>query len=835
MSGSWPFLTRYDGSHLDKVAMPLGGIGTGCVSLGGRGDLRDWEIMNRPAKGFTPDRTLFAVRVRDGSRPPVARLLEGPIDPVRHEGPHGCPLPNHGLPRFERCEFRGAYPLATIDLADRDVPVTATLRAFNPMVPADTGASSLPVAVLQYVLRNTLDRPVSVSVCGSVANVIGTDGTNGAPSRNVNTVRTEGALTGIVFGSDGVPRDSEFWGTMALTTSGPGRISHRTAWTDESWGGSLLDFWDDFLTDGQLEDRPTTTDDPAGSLCVEREIPAGGEIDVTFLLTWHFPHRRAWEYRGHYSDPQWGYGTDIVGNHYTTVFADAWSVASAVADRLNDLRERTVGFVTAFCAADVPVEIKDAALSNLSTLRTQTCFRISDGHFFGWEGLNDTYGSCLGSCTHVWNYEQATAHLYGDLARSMREVEFGHSTDAEGLMSFRAFLPLPRATEWGLAAADGQLGCIVKLYRDWLLSGDDAWLAALWPAARRALEFCWRPGGWDADRDGVMEGPQHNTADVEYYGPNPQIGAWYLAALAAAARLADHAGEADFAATCRRLYEQGREWTDTNLFNGKYYVQQVRAPGAGQEVPAGLRHEAMGAQELADPDFQIGTGCFADQLIGQVAAHVCGLGHVLDPDNVRSALRSVVELNFRERLHGTVNPMRSYALGDEAGLLMCTYPFGDRPRRPTPYFAEVWTGVEYGVAAALLYEGDVEPARRLVAGVRDRFDGRRRNPYNEAECGHHYARAMASWATLLAYTGFGYDGRTGAIRFTRSTGPGRFFWSTGYAWGTVEQRPGDDGTEVILTVQGGRLWLTGIALTGLGAGPVGPTLLRTGDSATVTL
>ena len=197
----------------------------------------------------------------------------------------------------------------------------------------------------------------------------------------------------------------------------------------------------------------------------------------------------------------------------------------------------------AFCAADIPDAIKEAALFNLSTLRSQTAFRSAEGGFYGFEGCFDDAGAGFGTCTHVWNYEHATAFLFGDLARGMREVEFNESTGADGHMEFRAVLPRGRASDWGLAAADGQLGCLVKLYRDWQLSGDDEFLRRVWPGARRALEFCWIEGGWDADRDGVMEGCQHNTMDVEYFGPNPEIGGWYLAALRAGEEMAAYLGE----------------------------------------------------------------------------------------------------------------------------------------------------------------------------------------------------------------------------------------------------------------------------------------------------
>ena len=159
----------------------------------------------------------------------------------------------------------------------------------------------------------------------------------------------------------------------------------------------------------------------------------------------------------------------------------------------------------------------------------------------------------------------------------MREVEFLHATREDGGMSFRVELPLSQAKSWSIAAADGQMGCIMKLYRDWQLSGNDDLLHKLWPNARKALEFCWRPGGWDVDKDGVMEGCQHNTMDVEYYGPNPQMGIWYLGALRAAQKMAHYLGEDDFAGDCRSLYENASAgWLDENLFNGDYYEHEIR-------------------------------------------------------------------------------------------------------------------------------------------------------------------------------------------------------------------------------------------------------------------
>jgi len=414
----------------------------------------------------------------------------------------------------------------------------------------------------------------------------------------------------------------------------------------------------------------------------------------------------------------------------------------------------------------------------------------------------------------VWNYEHTTAMLFGDLAWTMREVELAYNTDDHGLMGFRAMLPLGRPVA-AMAAADGQMGCVMKLYREWRLSGDDEALRRLWPAARRALEFAWRPGGWDPDRDGVMEGCQHNTMDVEYFGPNPEIGVWYLGALRAAEKMASHLGEDEFADTCHELYESGRQYFDGSLFNGEYYEHEIRLPARGGKISKGLQL-GMGDDSRRNPRWQVGPGCQTDQLVGQLMAHVCGLGYLLKPTHVRKALRSIMKHNWRGELYGHFNHARSYALNEEAGLIVCTWPRGGRPEHPFPYAMEVWPGLEYTAAGHMLYEGQDRPAVKIVDAVRDRFDGAKRNPFNEPECGWHYARSMAAWATLLGYTGFQYSASDKSIAFRAANEPATWFWSTGHAWGTVRQKPGKQSTTVTFDVLHGKLTLKRLEITGVG-------------------
>ncbi len=809
---TWPVLTRYDQAHLARIALPLGGIGTGTVSLGGRGDLRDWEIVNRPSKGFAPRHTFFASYTRSASGQTITKALEGRIEPP-YEGPDGCSVPNAGLPRFRACEFHAAYPFGQVLLSDPDVPVAVTMQAFNPLIPADAQRSGIPVALVRFLLTNTGDQALTASVCGSIQNFIGFDGVEGAANANENIFQQAETVQGVFMRSQGVHPLAEQSGTMALSTTASAGVTYRTSWLKRGWSDALLDFWDDFSADGNLEERASAgVDDPMASLCVQVELPPRSQQAITFLLTWHYPNRQTWtpDLRAERFS-----AANRVGNYYTTSYTDAWDVAVRTAEQLAELEEDTHTFVSSFCATDLPQVVKEAALYNLSTLRTQTCFRTEDGNFYGWEGCNNTQGWCHGSCTHVWNYEQATAFLFGDLARRMRTIEFLHATNDEGLMSFRVKLPLQRGTEEGIAAADGQMGCIMKLYRDWQLSGDTALLQTLWPKARKALEFCWRPGGWDADQDGVMEGCQHNTMDVEYYGPNPQMGLWYLGALRAAEEMARFLGETDFAARCRTLFEQGSRWLDDNLFNGEYFEQKIQPPSHAEAIAPGLRLGA-GASNLTQPEYQLGTGCLIDQLVGQYMAHICGLGYLIDRQHIHQTLQSIMRYNFQETLANHFNNMRTYALNDEAAILMCTYPKGDRPRQPFPYFNEVMTGFEYTACVHMLYEDLQADGLRGISAIRARYDGCKRNPFDEAECGYHYARAMASWAAVLALSGFHYSALDYTLRFALTEGQVKHFWSNGSTWGTCALQSLEEGVEVTIHVLYGTLHIQRLVITDVG-------------------
>ena len=844
---------QFSGREGTEIAFPLGGLGTGTINLGGRGNLRDFEIFGRAAKGNGLPFTFFALWAKSASGRTVAKMLEGRIPPPYRSG-FGEPQDQlQGLPRFEDAVFRGEYPVATVELSDGNVPVTASLRAWNPFIPLNVKDSALPIAVFEWTLTNPGENPVEVSLAVSISNPLTMKDAEGRRQAkgSVNTYREAGDLKGIMLSHPDADSVDPATGTLALTTTW-GDLDVQTRWYRGGWWDKCHIFWDDFREDGRLmpvlDAEPSPNWGDVSSLALRAVIPAGGSVTLPVCVSWLFPKvANPWPTAGAKDAPP-------LDTYAGTQFDDAWAVAEYCAANSERLRSDTEKWRETIFASTLPAHVLDAITSQASIMRSCTCFLLADGSFYGWEGCRDGGGCCPGNCTHVWNYEQAVAFLFPQLERTMRQTEFLYNTRDTGNMAFRSQLPRGAGLMSFKPCADGQMGTIIQVYRDWQLSGDDSFLREIWPKVKLALEYAWtmtpdkltppgQEGGrsidspWDTDRDGVIEGEQHNTYDIEFFGPNTMCTAMYLGALKACEALASHLGENDKAAEYRSIYESGRAKVEADLWNGDYYIQQVMLVD-GVTVPDHLKSPASScgpscackqspggsapalSEDSIMPKYQYGEGCLSDQLLGQWACHVAGIGHILDKGRVRTALKSIFDHNFMPTVGGFSNVQRVYALNDEAGLLLCSWPRGNRPALPFVYADEVWTGIEYHVAAHLIYEGWIEEGLAVVKAVRDRYAGYNRNPWNEVECGHHYARAMSSWSVKLALDGFSFSLVDGRLGFAPKVNADdyRTFWSTGTGWGRYSQQPGKG--EFVLEVLHGTQVLSRLDLADLDCGTV---------------
>jgi uncharacterized protein (DUF608 family) len=585
---------------------------------------------------------------------------------------------------------------------------------------------------------------------------------------------------------------------MALLTNAED-VSYRLAWEQGAWWDEFQKWWDEFQEKGRFQGSSAEpTKDGAtdyATLALHFPLKPGETRKVPFVLAWHFPNTENYWNREkeHHGKP--------LKNHYGTRWPSAWEPGAYALANLASLEERSRRYRDTLFQSTLPPAVIDAVSSQASIIRTNTVMVLEGKRTLAFEGCGDNDGCCPMNCTHVYNYEQSMAHLYPEVERSMRETDFLVNMRQNGSMGFRTAVPLKSGGTVPFPAADGQMGCVMKVYREWSLGAGDDWLRKLWPEVKRALEFAWVK--WDADRDGVMEGEQHNTYDIEFYGPNTMMGTLYLGALAAAARMAKHLGERETAERYESLRQQGETKLDQMLWNGEYYVQRIDEKA-----------------EKANK-YQYGEGCLSDQLLGQWFAEVVDLGKMLPAGHVRSALAAIFRHNFRQDFSEFPNTQRLYAMNDERGLLLCSWPRGHRPALPFVYSDEVWTGIEYQVAAHLIYEDMIKEGLAIVDAVRDRYDGIRRNPWNEVECGHHYARAMSSWSLLTALAGFSYSAPEQSLRFRPRVSPDDFrcLFSTGTAWGSYSQKRVQQKLDAQIMIEGGRLELARIRLPYPGPSP----------------
>ncbi len=744
--------TWFSGKDLETIGMPVGGICAGQVYLSGDGRLIFSDIFNtnhntgwgannykagrKPTewsagegKRFIdapPVDQGFAVRVRAGGK-----TIERPLDAAN----------------FRDVRFCGEYPIGFVDYADPDVPLAVGLEAFSPFIPLNAADSALPAVLLNFTVKNTGTEEAEVAITGRLQNAVcWFSGPGLGDARRINSEIRESGLAGVfsrVVRSQGDQRLSDK-GSMGLWAPGPALVATE-------------------------HEKPM--DQPLRGT-VERALTLkpGETGSVSFVITWHMPNlyfsKGGQTSEGTYESfakiaKQW------VGRYYVNRFDDAAEVARYVAANFDRLAGETRRWHRAWYDSTLPRWLLDRIGATNSTPATNTCQWWKDGRFWAWEGV----GCCAGTCGHVWNYAHAVARLFPELERSAREMQDfkeGVGIRKNGAIYFRG----ESAGNW---AGDAQAGYILKAWREHQCSADDAFLHRVWPAVRKAMEFLI---GRDMNSDGLIEGKQHNTYDIDFYGANTMVGSMYLAALRAAEEMAREAGDGEFAGTCRKIFESGRKLTVERLFNGEYFRQEVD-----------LKKR---------PKDQYAEGCLSDHLFGQGWAHMVNLGYVYPRETVLSALKAVWKYNWapdvapQNKAH---TPDRWFAYPGEAGLFTCTWPRSKHMGKTSVlYRDEVWTGIEYQVAGHMAWEGMVTEALAVCRAVHERYHPSKRNPFNEIECGDHYARCMAAWGVLAGLSGFEYHGPRGRLGFAPRMTPEDFRapFTAAEGWGMiVQKREGD--------------------------------------------
>ncbi|MCF7730144.1 MAG: hypothetical protein K9N23_00575 [Akkermansiaceae bacterium] len=907
--------TVYRGKELEKIGMPVGGICTGQLYLGGDGRLWHWDIFNQP--------------IGTGSEH-YANPLQ-PASPLTQKFSLKIGDQTHTLDRdgFPDISFRGEYPIGVVEYAGADVPLAVKLEAFSPFTPLDADDSGLPATILQFTLSNPSAAVVEAVLSGELENgvclhsranngnlcnrivrgsgftalvcsaektapqkdqrpemafenwdkdnyqgwkVEGTafgsgpvkksempvyQGNVGGPTARVanshatapgDAIEAKDGATGKLISREFVIERNfiAFWigggkarpnsrsgltlivdGQPVQTAAGQdnnqmaaghfdvrkhagktarleiiddasggwGNIGVGRIWfTDQLGGAEGLEELPDFGTMslallGQAADEASTdatvpfTEKLSGSLGRKLKLAPGASATVTFVLAWHFPNL-----------PSNGPMRDA-GRYYATRFSSAQAVVEYIAAQFDRLAGQTRLWRDTWYDSTLPFWLLDRTHANASILATSTAFRYASGRFYGNEGV----GCCAGTCTHVWQYEQTMGRLFPELDILLRE-----RADFDPKVSFKPDGMIDHRGEFNAGhAIDGQAGTLLRAYRDHQMSPDNAFLKRNYASIKKAMQWLISQ---DGNADGILEGAQHNTLDAAWFGPVAWLSGLYLASLRAVAEMAADMEDDPFASECRTIAGVGSRNLVKRLFDDGYFINQ----------PDPKHLDAINS----------GTGCEIDQVMGQGWAFQVGLDRVLPQQETRSALQSLWRYNFSPDVgpYRAVNkPGRWYAMAGEAGLLMCTFPrkdwsFSNAQGKGNVgfagYFNECMNGFEYQAAGHMVWEGMVQEGLAVTRAIHDRYHASKRNPWNEVECGDHYARSMASYGVFIAACGFEYYGPRQHLGFAPKLTPENFkaAFTSAEGWGSYAQKIDSGKLKAEISLCWGKMKLKTIAL-----------------------
>ncbi len=819
----------YRGAYNNRIAFPIGGMGTGMFCMEGTGAISHMSIRHRPDL-FNEPSMFAAISIKGLEK--GAKVLEGPVPDWKKFGQRGAGNGmggnTYGLPRFNDVTFKARFPFGIMQLKDEDIPLEIKVTGWNPFIPNDPDNSSLPAGGFEYQLKNKSNQSLEGTFSYNSKNFLTVNG-------GINSINK--LKNGFILSEKGTEEKPSLKADFAIACNEPGTVVDY-CWFRGGWWDPLTMIWDT-IKSGELNQVDLVEKDaPGASIYVPFKIDPNQEKTIRVHMAWYVPDSDL-KYGNDEGarnntecDPASGCcnspsdkgldpnDRDFSGDNYkpwySSKFKNAEEVIQYFGSNYDDLFKKSMAFTESFYASTLPNEVVEAVAANLTILKSPTVMRQYDGRLWNYEGCGDNWGCCHGSCTHVWNYAQAIPHLFPSMERSLRYTEFCESQSMEGHQTFRAFLPIRQADHGFYSAADGQLGGIMKVYREWRINGDMEWLKKMYPMVCASMDYC--IATWDPRDHGVLEEPHHNTYDIEFWGPNGMCTSFYLGALLAITEMGSAIDEN--VSNYKKLYKKGRKFMEEELYDGEYFYQKIQVDGLNAPNPIESSAKSMGGHysdeakallEKEGPKYQYGKGCISDGVLGVWIARMCGLEDPVDAEKVKSHLHAIYKYNLNHDLTDHVNPQRpTYAMGDEGGLLLCSWPKGEQPSLPFVYSNEVWTGIEYQVASHLMLAGLVDEGLDIVRTCRDRYDGRVRNPFNEYECGSWYARALASYGLIQGLTGLRYDAVEKTLYIDSKIGDYTSFLSTNSGFGTVSLK----GNEVSVKMAEGTLDIRKVLISG---------------------
>ncbi|MGB4678382.1 MAG: non-lysosomal glucosylceramidase [Aggregatilineales bacterium] len=762
-TGRMPVMDPFEPLAPDSVmGVPLGGLGGGSITRGWLGDFVRWQMQ----PGITHYRSVpadqFSVCVMraDGSR--QAQVLY----PGR---PRGSELRGWrwGLPAASGTYY-ALFPRAWTVYEEPVSGVRLTCRQVSPVLPHNYRESSMPVGVFAWTVENTGNVPATISLMFTFQN--GTGGENDRAGGHFNEPfvldGADGSVVGVALhhihrqprpaprGRKAAPGDvyeDPLTFAIAAQSRDDVEVSTRTRFATNGDGAAL---WADFAADGRLDNsvdvRPSVPGETiGGAVCAAVSVPPGEAREVVFALAWDMPRARFGEGRAWFRRYTRFYGRD--GNAAPLIARDAladyptWEVQiedwqSPVLEdrRLPDWYKQAL-FNEAYFLVDGGTiwtdgeDAPDAGQDNGEFGH----FAYLEGHEYLMYNTYDVHFYASFALAQLW--PELELSLQRDFARALL------CEDDEMIPLMFSRERVPRKV-WGIIPHD--LGgptedpwyrvniydyqdvsrwkdlnskFVLQVYRDFIATQDVDFLAEMWEPVTVALETMQR---FDRDGDGLIENdgfPDQTFDTWTVKGPSAYCGGLWLAALQAASQIAsilDHPGEAH---AYRRQFQRAREAYSEALWNGEYF---------NYDASGSAHHDSV----------------MADQLAGDWYARACGLPGIVPERYARSALRKVFDLNVMGFLDG------------EAGAVNGMRPDG-KPDVSSMQAQEVWPGVTYGLAAAMLHLGmDAEAWRTAWGAVKQTYEVRGywfMTPEAwTADGGHRslaYMRPLAIWAMKWAW------------------------------------------------------------------------------------
>ncbi|SEK74998.1 Uncharacterized protein, contains GBA2_N and DUF608 domains [Olivibacter domesticus] len=791
-------------NELNYIGMPVGGLHSGTVYIGGDGRLWLWQIYNQTIEpcheGIDPKTVRWddgtsvrEIRSRDGSayvEPAIAEnkrvLDQGFAIKVIYKGETF--IKELKADHWEEVIFQPSYPISLITYKTSEFPVEVQFTAYAPFIPLDTESSSLPATILRLEIKNLVNEDLEMSIVGWMengANRFTAEKGKGKKRSKVNDLERGKALLFDFSSTDKALASAQDAGTMCLAchTQDAYCIADFSPWPVSSESFNKLE-------QGAAQIEKDAGEKLVGAILLGSAIEAGKSFKADYSISWHFNNLHP-KLKELVKDAQAGYW-------YATKFKDAWEVNQYIASKWDYLTTHTELWQQTWNDSSLPHWFLDRTFVNIGTLATANTYRFASGRFWGWEGV----GACPGTCTHVWQYAQAVARIFPELERDLRQrvdLGVGFKQDS-GVILFRG----ENQTH---PAIDGQAGTILRFYREHQMSSDDQFLKTNWFGIKKAVQFMLAQ---DKNGDGMIDTPMENTLDAVWEGEIAWIVGLCVAAARAAEEMANEVGDKAFAKVCSEYVTKGRKNMEEQLYNGEYFIHRPDS--------------VQGRKKLGSYNT-----CHIDQVYGQSWAFQVGLPRVLDRDKTLSALKALWKYNFAMDVGPYIKTHvggRPYALAGEGGMVMNTNPknepkpYGENVTWQLGYFHECMSGFEHQVAAHMMAEGMIDESLILTRVIHDRYHAAKRNPFNEIECSDHYARAMASYGTFISACGYEYHGPKGHIGFAPKVKPEDFraAFTAAEGWGTYSQQKNNGQQRHTISLAYGELTLSSLSFELLNAG-----------------